>query len=113
MFFGLYGEMSAGISKLDFSVLLPLGIALLATFLLLSKVMKLVFDKFHSVVSHSVLGFVVATTLMILPFSEFNSVINVIIFAVCIIGGAIASFFFSKACEKIRASCAVEESSEA
>lgn len=113
MFFGLYDEMSAGISKLDFSVLIPLGIALIVTFLLLSKVMKLVFDKFHSVVSHSVLGFVIATTLMILPFEKFNSVLNVVIFAVCIICGAVASFFFSKACEKIRASFETEESADA
>jgi len=104
MFFGLYDEMSAGISRLDFSVLIPLGIALLATFLLLSKVMAFIFDKFHSVVSHCVLGFVVATTLMILPFNEFNGVLNIVIFAISIIGGAVASFFFSKACEKIKAS---------
>jgi len=55
-------------------------------------------------VSHCVLGFVVATTLMILPFNEFNGVLNIVIFAISIIGGAVASFFFSKACEKIKAS---------
>lgn len=112
MFFGLYDEMSAGISKLDFSVLMPLGIALIVTFLLLSKVMKLVFDKFHSVVSHCVLGFVIATTLMILPFDEFTDVKKIVIFAISIIGGAIASFFFSKACDKIRASAEAAEASE-
>ena len=110
MFFGLYGAMSEGISKLEFSVIIPLGIALMVTFLLLSRVMKFVFDKFHSVVSHCVLGFVMATTLMILPFGEFTSVKNIAVFAVSIIGGAIASFFFSKLCERIRS--ATEESEQ-
>ena len=102
LFFGIYGQMSAGISHFDFGVLIPLGIAMLATLLLLSKVMKFVFDKYHSIVSHCVLGFVVATTIMILP--SFNTnVINILIYVGCIIAGGVASFFFSKACNKIKA----------
>lgn len=102
LFFGIYEKMSEGISTLDFGVLIPLGCAMLATLLLFSKVMKLVFDKFYSVVSHCVLGFVVATTLMILP--SFNVVwYNILIYIGCIICGAVASFFFSKACNKIKA----------
>lgn len=102
LFFGIYEQMSAGISHLDFGVLIPLGIAMLATLLLFSKLMKLVFDKFHSVVSHCVLGFVVATTIMILP-SFKTSLINILIYVLCIICGGVASFFFSRACDKIRA----------
>jgi len=102
MFFGLYDEMSAGISRLDLTVIIPLGITIVATFLLLSKVMKLIFNKFYTVVSHCVLGFVMATTIMILPFHEFTSVKNIIIFAVSIAGGAVASFFFTKLCDRIK-----------
>lgn len=106
LFFGIYEKMSEGISHLDFGVLVPLGIAMLATLLLFSKLMELVFDRFHSVVSHCVIGFIVATTIMILP--SFNtSFVNVFVYIGCIILGAVASFFFSKACNKIRA--AVEE----
>ena len=101
LFFGIYGQMSEGISHLDFGVLIPLGLAMLATLLLLSKVMKFVFDKYHSIVSHCVLGFVVATTIMILP--SFNTnVINILIYVGCIIAGGVSSFFFSKACNKIK-----------
>ncbi len=112
MFFGLYDEMSEGISKLDFGVLIPLGLAILATFLLLSKVMKLIFNKFHSIVSHCVLGFVVATTVMILPFDQFTSFKNVAIFVICIIGGAVASFFFTKLCDKIKAATEAAEAEQ-
>lgn len=101
LFFGIYEKMSEGISTLDFGVLIPLGLAMLATLLLFSRLMKLVFDKFYSIVSHCVLGFVVATTLMILP--SFNTQwYNILIYIGCIIAGGIASFFFSKLCNKIK-----------
>lgn len=101
LFFGIYESMSAGISTFDFSVLLPLGVAMLATLLLLSRIMKLVFDKFYAIVSHCVLGFVTATTLMILP--SFNVPVNdIIIYILCIVCGGVASFFFSALCNKIK-----------
>ena len=102
LFFGIYEKMSEGISHLDMRVLIPLGMAMLATLLIFSRLMKFVFDKYHSIASHCVLGFVVATTLMILP--SFNtSVMNAFIYFGCIIAGGVASFFFSKMCNRIRA----------
>ena len=110
LFFGIYGAMSAGIKTLDFSVVIPLGIALLATMLALSRVMKMVFEKIHSIASHSVMGFVLATTVMLFSVSEGGapsiietfSGVNIAIYLACIVGGAVASFFFSKACDKIK-----------
>jgi len=101
LFFGIYEQMSHGISHLDFGVLIPLGIAMLATLLLFSKLMKLVFDKYHSLASHAVMGFVLATTLMILP--PFNTGIDdVVVYLICIVCGAAASFGFNILCGKIR-----------
>ena len=102
LFFGIYEAMSAGISRLDFSVLIPLGIAMLATLLLFSRVMKFVFEKYHSIGSHCVMGFVIATTLMILP-SFATTVGNIVIYCISIAGGAVASYFFTIFCDKIRA----------
>jgi putative membrane protein len=102
LFFGIYEAMSAGISRLDFSVLIPLGIAMLATLLLFSRVMKFVFEKYHSIGSHCVMGFVIATTLMILP-SFATTVGNIFIYCISIAGGAVASYFFTIFCDKIRA----------
>ena len=101
LFFGIYEKMSEGISTLDFSVLIPLGIAMLATLLLFSRLMKLVFEKFYTIISHCVLGFVVATTLMILP-SFATEWYNILIYIGCILAGSVASFFFSKLCNKIK-----------
>ncbi|MBR3964118.1 MAG: DUF368 domain-containing protein [Clostridia bacterium] len=103
LFFGIYEQMSHGISHLDFGVLIPLGIAMLATLLLFSKVMKLLFDKYHSIASHAVMGFVLATTLMILP--PFNTgVWDIAVYVICIVCGAVASFGFNALCNKIKSS---------
>lgn len=110
LFFGIYGPMSAGIKTLDFAVIIPLGITMLATLLLLSRAMKAAFEKIHSIASHSVMGFVLATTAMLITVTEdgSQSVIeafsgaNIPIFIACVVGGAVASFFFSVLCNKIK-----------
>ena len=110
LFFGIYGPMSAGIKSLDFAVVIPLGITMLATLLLLSRAMKTAFEKIHSIASHSVMGFVLATTVMLITVTEEGSAsiiesfsgANIPIFIVCIIGGAVASFFFSVLCNKMK-----------
>ena len=61
-----------------------------------------------------VLGFVAATTLMLFPINSLTEnpdkiVVNLIIYAVCIVCGAVASFFFSVACNNIKASVAEKE----
>jgi putative membrane protein len=75
---------------------------MLATLLLFSRVMKFVFEKYHSIGSHCVMGFVIATTLMILP-SFATTVGNIVIYCISIAGGAVASYFFTIFCDKIRA----------
>jgi putative membrane protein len=110
LFFGIYAPMSAGIKSLDFAVILPLGITMLATLLLLSRAMKAAFEKIHSIASHSVMGFVLATTMMLFTVTEDGSAsiietfsgVNIAIYLSCIIGGAVASFFFSMLCKKMK-----------
>lgn len=110
LFFGIYAPMSAGIKSLDFEVIIPLGITMLATLLLLSRAMKTAFEKIHSIASHSVMGFVLATTVMLFTVTEDGSQsiietfsgVNIAIYLACIIGGAVASFFFSMLCSKMK-----------
>lgn len=110
LFFGIYGPMSAGIKSLDFAVIIPLGITMVATLLLLAKAMKAAFEKIHSIASHSVMGFVLATTMMLLTVTENGSPsilstfsgISILIYIGCIAGGAVASFLFSMICNRIK-----------
>ncbi|MBQ8141460.1 MAG: DUF368 domain-containing protein [Clostridia bacterium] len=106
LFFGIYEAMSSGISRLDFSVVIPLGIAMLAVLLVFSRLMKLVFDKYHSIASHCILGFVLATTLMILTkdcIIQSLSLPNVLIYLLCIVCGGAAGFSFTVLCAKLKA----------
>ena len=105
LFFGIYETMSAGISRLELSVVLPLGIAMLATLLLLSKVMKLVFDRYHSIASHCIMGFVLATTLLMLTkdcIIQSLNVTNAILYLLCVLGGAVVGFFLTLLCAKLK-----------
>ncbi len=100
MFFGIYNVLLGHIKDLDFGVMIPFALSVLAVFLLLSKVMKFIFDKYHSVMSHCIIGFVAATTVMILPRTDWSP-INILIRVICILVGGVASFFFTKFSDKI------------
>ncbi len=101
MFFGIYNILLGHIKDLDFGVMIPFALSVLVVFLLLSKVMKFVFDKYHSVMSHCIIGFVLATTLMILPTTDWSP-INILIRIGCVLAGGVASFFFTKFSDKMR-----------
>lgn len=108
LFFGIYGKMSEGISKLSLSVIVPLGIAMLLTLVLMSRLMKLVFDKQHSIASHCVIGFVIATTILLVP--SFNtSITNILTYCVSILCGIVVGYFFTYICDKIKKKAESEE----
>ncbi len=100
MFFDVYEPLMGQIKSLNFVIMIPFVVSVLVVFLLLSKVMKFIFDKYHSVMSHCIIGFVVATTLLIIPRTDW-SLTNTIIRIICIAAGAVASYFFTKFSDKI------------
>lgn len=68
IFLGLYQPMTSGIANLDFAVLIPLFIGILTTAGLLARLVQRLFDRHHSIMSHIVLGVVIASTVVIIPF---------------------------------------------
>ncbi|MBQ8310315.1 MAG: DUF368 domain-containing protein [Clostridia bacterium] len=107
MFFGLYEPMMKGIKALDFAVILPMGVTMVICLLGLSQVMKLLLDRFYSVVLHGVIGTVLATSIMILPSFE-CTVPNVLVAVFSVIGGMVVSFLFTRLCGKIKRANAIE-----
>ncbi len=103
MFFGIYEPLLGRIKELDLGAAIPFAVSVLAMFLLFSKVMKWVFDKYHSAMSHSIIGFVLASTVMILP-SFATTWQNIVSYIIAIVCGAAASFLFGKFSDKISAS---------
>ena len=69
IFLGLYQPMSAGISTFDPGVLVPFAIGIIATVVLLARLVNHLFDKHYGIAFYCVIGFVIASTIPIIPTS--------------------------------------------
>jgi putative membrane protein len=67
IFMGLYQPMTAGIAALDFRVILPLLAGLALTVSLTARIVNHLYEKHYSLISHIILGIVIASTLRIVP----------------------------------------------
>jgi len=65
--------MTAGIAALDFSVILPLVLGLAITVAALARLVNNLFEQHYALVSRLILGFVIASSLKIVPV-QFESV---------------------------------------
>lgn len=101
LFFGLYQPMLEGIATFDFRVLIPMGIGMAACVLLLSKAVGVAYKKKYSIVSHGVLGIVGATAVMILP-KLGSTPLDIILYVICIVGGAAVSWGLSYLCNRLK-----------
>ena len=86
IYLGLYEPMTAGIAAFDLSVLIPLFIGIGGSALLLARFVNLLFQKQYAVMSRVVLGFVIASSLKIVP-STFARPITLIVSLLCFAGG--------------------------
>ena len=86
IYLGLYEPMNAGIGAIDFSVILPLVLGVAISVLLFARIVNMLFKKHYTVISRVILGFVTASTLMILP-TSFTSVTKLIISLACFAAG--------------------------
>lgn len=101
MFLGLYQPMLDGISSFNFSVLIPLGIGVLACVLLLSRAISALYKKHFSILSHFIIGAVAATTVMIFPGKPSNAR-ELILWILIIPCGAVISYFLTCICANLK-----------
>ncbi|MBR4959521.1 MAG: DUF368 domain-containing protein [Clostridia bacterium] len=101
LFFGLYGPMLDGISRLDMSVCIPLGIGMILVLLLLPRLVNAAFDRWNAVLSHAILGIVLATTVMIFPGMP-ASAAGWLLYILCMIGGCAVSYVLGRLCAGLR-----------
>lgn len=95
MLLGLYEPMTDGIVALDFGVIIPMGIGILAIALTLSRVVNLIFTRFYTEAYYAVIGVVVSSTLVIIP-TGFSSVWALVSCVAVALLGAFASYFADK-----------------
>lgn len=101
LFFGLYGPMLDGISRLDMGVCIPLGIGMLVILVLLPRLVKAAFARWDAPLSHGILGIVLATTVMIFPGIP-EDALGWILYVVCILCGCAVSYILGKLCARLR-----------
>ena len=96
VYMNLYKPMADGIKGLDFGVVLPLLVGVGACVVLLSKLMNYIFSKAYAVLYHCILGFVFASTLIIVPF-DFNYLSpGGLVCLVALVAGAALALFMSR-----------------
>ena len=83
---GLYELMTAGIGALDGSVLIPMFLGIGVTALSMARLVNLLFRRHYAVTLRIVLGFVVASSLRILP-ASLGNMTTAVISLVCLLGG--------------------------
>lgn len=100
IFFGLYQPMLAGMARLDFSVLIPMGIGACIIVFTLSKAVSSLFARHYSLASHVILGIVLATTVAIVP-ADFAGAAEIAVSATCIAAGLAAAIGINRICSRI------------
>ncbi len=67
LFLGLFEPIVDGAKHFDLGVLIPLGIGGVGAIILFAKLVNMLYEKHFSVVSHIIIGIVVATIIPIIP----------------------------------------------
>ena len=88
--FGLYEPMTEGIAALDWRVLVPMVLGIAVTALSLARLVNMLYKKHYAMTSRIVLGFVVASSIKIVP-AKFDSVWLLVISLVCFVLGFIVA----------------------
>ena len=87
---GLYTPFVAALGGFDFGVIAVAGVGALITIALLSKAVNHLFERYYSFAFHAIIGIVIASTLMILPYQSFvSSPVTCVINIVCLVCGVL------------------------
>ena len=99
IFIGLFEPLTAGIGSLDIGVLIPFLLGIGTTALLFARLVTMLFEKHYAVFSRIILGFVIASSLKILP-TSFESPLALLIGLVSFAGGFAVAVAMDQASEK-------------
>jgi len=86
IFIGLFEPLTAGIGSLDLSVLFPFLIGIVITAALFARLVNMLYERHYPIMSRVILGFVIASSLKILP-ASFGSPAVFLLSMVCFAAG--------------------------
>ena len=92
---GLFLPMTTGIASFDWGVLVPLLAGISLVVLLTARLVNLFFERYYAVAYHSVLGLVLASTVVIVPLS-YQGIGEVFLALLCCIFGFAVAWAMEK-----------------
>ncbi len=95
--------MTIGIHALSLEGVVPLRVGVVAVTLISARGINYLFKKHFAVAYHMVLGFVIASTVVIIP-TQYKNLSEILICAVCFVGGFAGAWLMDKAGKKIQVS---------
>ncbi len=95
IFLGLYQPMSQGIKDFSPDVIIPMIIGVFLTVFALARFVNIMFRKKYGIIFHAILGFVLASTLAIIPL-EYSGLGEIIICAVCFALGFVVALLMDR-----------------
>lgn len=98
IYFGLYQPMAAGISQLNFGVIIPVTIGGLLVVFTFARLFSWLFKNYYTVVYHMIIGIVIGSTIVITPWEVRGRILT--ISAVLFVFGAVVSYTLAKLEEK-------------
>ena len=101
MALGLYQPMLEGLAHLDLVVLSACLPGLTLSVALLARLVSWFFRRYYSVAFHGILGFVIASTLVIIP-TEYTGAGEMALSALCCVGGFLLAFFLARLDKRIQ-----------
>lgn len=102
IYLGLYQPMTAGIADLSFAVILPILAGTALTVMALARAVNYLFKKHYAVAYHMILGFVVASTVVIIPI-QFKDVLDTAFCMGTFVVGFIGAWFMDKLGKRLKA----------
>jgi putative membrane protein len=102
IYLGLYEPMTAGIKVLAPEVVIPLVAGILTTILALARTVDYLYKRHYSVASYMILGFVIASTIAIIPVA-YQGMTEIILSAVCFAAGFAATLLMDTFGRRVKA----------
>ncbi len=102
IFLGLYESMVAGIADLSMQVIIPIMVGVVLLVLVSARPINYLFKKHYTVAYHMVLGFVFASTVIIIP-RQYEGIGDILQCAGCFMVGFAIAWLIDKAGQKLQA----------
>ena len=110
LYFNVYEKVTAGITELNLSIVIPVFIGAVLSVLLFAKLMEYLFAKYYATMNHFILGLVIGSTVAILfthVFVAFPGMsgepLKIVLVFVAMIVGTVLSYMFSRVEDKVEA----------